>query len=208
MFDDASAPVGKDEDTIADEKESDAPSGSSRRRVARDIEETEVLMIPDLEEEEEEDITEQVAEAPRNVVRHVQSLQQLDHAIKFSIPSSAGLDLSVLTAALVPPEMVRDDDTLWEFDSLLQEVTQDFHAEVQRKIEDAAMILELGKQAGFEVKQPAESEENQKGTVRSRKDEKKKEEEASRELLLANDDESEEKSVSKPNKPGARVRNV
>jgi hypothetical protein len=47
---------------------------------------------------------------------------QLDHDIKYTIPSGAGLDLSFLTAALVPPAMVEEDDTAWDFDSLLQQV--------------------------------------------------------------------------------------
>ncbi|CAN0431531.1 unnamed protein product [Hapterophycus canaliculatus] len=37
--------------------------------------------------------------------------------------------MSLLTSTLVPPEMLDEDDSLWDFDSLLQSVTQDFNAE-------------------------------------------------------------------------------
>mmetsp|Transcript_12331 Transcript_12331/g.28860 ORF Transcript_12331/g.28860 Transcript_12331/m.28860 type:complete len:144 (-) Transcript_12331:199-630(-) len=100
------------------------------------------MIIPDLDEEEAEDLTAQVAVAPKNLARRVQSLQQLDHEIKYTLPSGGGLDLSILTASLVPPEMVQEADATWEFDTLLQEVTQEFTAEMERKAEDAAAMKE------------------------------------------------------------------
>ena len=48
---------------------------------------------------------------------------QLDHDLKYAIPAGAGVDLSFLTASLVPSAMVHEDDTPWDFDSLLQEVS-------------------------------------------------------------------------------------
>ena len=109
-----------------------------------------IMMIPDLEEDEEEDITLQVAAAPKSTARRLQSLEQvnapptttrpatsflcpplpptlpppelllarpsrhpcplsrwgvvslqLDHDIKYTLPSGGGLDLSVLAASLV-----------------------------------------------------------------------------------------------------------
>ena len=42
-----------------------------------------------------------IAAAPRNLARRVQSLQQLNHDIKYTIPSGGGLDLSILTGSLV-----------------------------------------------------------------------------------------------------------
>ena len=78
------------------------------------------MIIPDLDEEEAEDLTAQVAVAPKNLARRVQSLQQLDHDIKYTLPSGGGLDLSILTSSLAPPEMVQETDTTWEFDTLLQ----------------------------------------------------------------------------------------
>jgi len=47
---------------------------------------------------------------------------QLDHDLKYALPAGAGVDLSFLTASLVPPGLVHEDDAPWDFDSLLQEV--------------------------------------------------------------------------------------
>ena len=161
------SPSAKDEEpskkavTTTDEEEVDEDQPKGRRKNLRDMEDDEtemVMMIPDLDEDESEDITLQVAAAPKSVARRVQSLQQvsqflpigcylvlivtldqtqlcgdvvlqigcafsqLDHDIKYTIPSGGGLDLSFLTSALVPPAMVEESDTLWDFDSLLQQV--------------------------------------------------------------------------------------
>ena len=123
-----------------DDDDDDADQPKSRRRNLRDMEDEDteiVMMIPDLDEEEEDDITAQVAAAPRNLARRVQSLQQLNHDIKYAIPSGGGLDLSILTGALVPAKMVQEDDSAWKFDALLQEVTQEFNAEAERSLETA-----------------------------------------------------------------------
>lgn len=132
---DATAP-GKNDETTEDVD--DEPKG--RRRNLRDMEaeaETEmVMLIPDLDEEgEEEDITMQVAAAPRNMARRLQSIQQLDKDIKYTVPSTGDLDLSLLTACLVPPSMAAEDDAPWDFDTLLQQVTQEFTAEAELKAE-------------------------------------------------------------------------
>ena len=103
----------------------------------------EILIIPDLEEEAEEDITTQVAQAPRNLTRRLPNLRDLDAELKGAVPSGFGVDLSVLTATLVPPDMVSEEDATWEFDALLQEVTQEFIADAERA---AAMKATLEKQ--------------------------------------------------------------
>ncbi|KAG1699983.1 hypothetical protein DVH05_012419 [Phytophthora capsici] len=90
-------------------------SGGERRNqknryFEEDDETTDIVEIPDLEEEEREpDITTMVAEAPRNTTRAVQSLKQLDRDIKFALPSaqSHGVDLHLLTSALCPERAVR-----------------------------------------------------------------------------------------------------
>lgn len=138
-------------DRDADDKEesSNKPevSAAGKRRGIRDAEdeETEMIMIiPDLDEEDEqEDITTQVAVAPKNLARRVQSLAQLDREIKYQVPAAGGLDLSILTKCLVPPKMVEEEDVTWHFDTLLQEVTQEFHAEQERRAEDAAEAAKM-----------------------------------------------------------------
>ena len=64
-------------------------------------------------------------------------MPQLDHDLKYTVPSGGGLDLSFLAARLVPPSMVHEEDAPWDFDSLLQEVTLEFTAEAEAKADAA-----------------------------------------------------------------------
>lgn len=91
-----------------------------------------ILVIPDLEEDLEDDLTTQVAAAPRNINIKVQSMRELDHEIKHTLPTTMqnGLDLSMLTSSLSPQKSVLEDDETWEFDQLLQTVSQDMQVEV------------------------------------------------------------------------------
>jgi hypothetical protein len=113
-----------------------------------------ILIIPDLEEDLEEDLTTQgnyhhvwidqpliicsllpvltlVASAPKNTARRVQSMRELDHDIKYTLPTNVqnGLDLSILTSCLSPQPLVQESDELWEFDSMLQFVSQELTAD-------------------------------------------------------------------------------
>merc|ERR1711988_228668 len=78
-----------------------------------------------------EDLTTQVAAAPKNTTIKVQSMRELDHDIKYTLPTTMlnGLDLSLLTAALSPQSAVVEEDDTWEFDVLLQTVSQEMQAE-------------------------------------------------------------------------------
>lgn len=97
-----------------------------------------MMIIPDLESEEEEDLTKQVASAPRNTQRRVQTMNELDDDIKYTVPSatSGGVDLSLLTAALSPSDALQEEDTLWEFDTLLQRVAQAMQADLDKLADD------------------------------------------------------------------------
>jgi len=98
-----------------------------------------IMLIPDLDDEDaEEDITVQVAAAPKNITRTVASLHELDNDLKFSVSSKEkGIDMSLLVTNLVPASAVQETDEKWDFDSLLQSVTQDFHAERDLLAEEA-----------------------------------------------------------------------
>ncbi|ETV96766.1 hypothetical protein H310_10074 [Aphanomyces invadans] len=99
-----------------------------------DGEATELMEIPDLEEEEREpDITTQIADAPRNTTRVVQSLKELERDVKYSLPTTAGVDLTILTSFLCPQKAVQEDDDAWDFDSLLRDVFQDVQKEQEEK---------------------------------------------------------------------------
>ncbi|KAG2790218.1 hypothetical protein PC116_g16017 [Phytophthora cactorum] len=125
-------------------------SGGERRNqknryFEEDDETTDIMEIPDLEEEErEQDITTMVAEAPRNTTRAVQSLKQLDKEIKFALPSAQthGVDLHLLTSALCPERAVSEEDEPWDFDDLLNDIAQ----EIQKDLDDKEEFVRLGSQ--------------------------------------------------------------
>ncbi|POM80959.1 Hypothetical protein PHPALM_1140 [Phytophthora palmivora] len=127
-----------------------AATGSDRRNqknryFEEDDETTDIMEIPDLEEEEREpDITTMVAEAPRNTTRAVQSLKQLDRDIKFALPSAQthGVDLHLLTAALCPERAVYEEDEPWDFDTLLNDIAQ----EIQKDVDEKEELVRLGSQ--------------------------------------------------------------
>ncbi|KAH7465477.1 hypothetical protein PRIC1_012544 [Phytophthora ramorum] len=118
------------------------------RYFEEDDETTDIMEIPDLEEEEREpDITTMVAEAPRNTTRAVQSLKQLDKDIKFALPSATahGVDLHLLTSALCPERAVAEDDEPWDFDTLLNDIAQ----EIQKDLDEKEEFVRLGSQESF-----------------------------------------------------------
>ncbi|GMI33683.1 hypothetical protein TrCOL_g738 [Triparma columacea] len=92
-----------------------------------------IMIIPDLDEDmgdDADDITLQVAAAPKNINRRVASLHELDSDLKYSVSSAEnGIDLSLLTTNLVPPGKCLEVDEVWDFGGLLQSVTQEFHKE-------------------------------------------------------------------------------
>ncbi|TMW59662.1 hypothetical protein Poli38472_004731 [Pythium oligandrum] len=113
-------------------------SKAKNRHFDDDQESTDIVEIPDLEEEErEQDITMQIADAPKNTTRSVQSLKELDRDIKFSLPTTVafGVDLSLLTSCLCPEKAVIESDETWNFDGLLNEVSQEMQKDLDEKEE-------------------------------------------------------------------------
>ncbi len=132
-----------------------------RKRLADDDDggETEITMIiPDLDEQAEEDITLQVAEAPRNRTIKLPTLAELNadlaaHSIIPVKPGEKRLDLSLLNNRLVPPAMVKENTEDWTWDGLLRDVARDFQEEAERN----AIMKE--KKAAFEQKFATKSED-------------------------------------------------
>jgi len=95
-----------------------------------------------------EDLTTQVAVAPKNNNIKVQSMRELDHAIKYTLPTTMhnGLDLSLLTESLSPHHAVVEDDDTWEFDVLLQQVSQDMQVELDEIEEEKAKVAASAEQ--------------------------------------------------------------
>ncbi|CAM9403939.1 unnamed protein product [Laminaria digitata] len=127
---------------------------AAARRNHFDNDETEILLIPDLETDGEDDIVSKVAAAPKNTSRRVPSLRELDEDLKSSLPSAAdGLDMTLLTKTLVPREMLEEADVPWDFDSLLQSITQDLNAEKRLAFESGAGGAELDNPGGISTLQ-------------------------------------------------------
>ena len=132
-----------------------------RKRLADDDDggETEITMIiPDLDEQAEEDITLQVAEAPRNRTIKLPTLAELNadlaaHSIIPVKPGEKRLDLSLLNNRLVPPAMVKENTEDWTWDGLLRDVARDFQEEAEKN----AIMKE--KKAAFEKKFATKSED-------------------------------------------------
>ncbi len=65
-----------------------------------------------LGEEDEEDITMQVAAPPKEFAENrMQTISQLDKDAKYHLPSESTIDLSMLTMSLSPADKVRQDNT-------------------------------------------------------------------------------------------------
>ncbi|KAJ4457563.1 hypothetical protein PAPYR_6919 [Paratrimastix pyriformis] len=98
--------------------------------------ETEVdPIIPQLDDEG--DITAQVAAAPRNPSLKIQSIAELDSSIgaTVSLPknlSEAGIDLSILSSVLSPPELIMGRDGIWDHSQMLKELAAELLQEREK----------------------------------------------------------------------------
>jgi hypothetical protein len=120
-------------DSSATKESGTAGKRKGRNRHFDDDGADDIMIIPDLDEDmgdDADDITLQVAAAPKNTNRRVASLHELDSDLKYSVSSAEnGIDLSLLTTNLVPPGKCLEGDEVWDFGGLLQSVTQEFHKE-------------------------------------------------------------------------------
>lgn len=86
----------------------------------------ELLLIPDLDQDGVDE-DKRIAHAPKNIGRRIPTLNELNDDVKTVISSNElGYDLAVLLNSLVPAEFLSETDSQWTFDSLLQEVTEEF----------------------------------------------------------------------------------
>lgn len=116
-------------------------SSSSRHKFIQESVTEVVAVIRDTDQETMEDLASKVAAAPRNNTRRVQSLAELDNDTFSSFTSSSSsnnqptksMDLSLLTASLCSPELLIENDEVWEFDRLLQSLSQQMTADAEKK---------------------------------------------------------------------------
>lgn len=112
-----------------------------------------VTYIPDLEDEEA-NISLQVAVAPSHKTSRVQTIMELDQEIDMALPSTSevGVDLSVLQQFLTPQEQVQEEDEPWNFEHELQTLA----SELQRE-EEERESTNLPGQASPTRKKPVDS---------------------------------------------------
>eukprot|EP00919_Chromeraceae_sp_WS-2016_P008463 GHVR01019972.1.p1 GENE.GHVR01019972.1~~GHVR01019972.1.p1 ORF type:complete len:175 (+),score=45.37 GHVR01019972.1:48-572(+) len=105
---------------------------AERRRATWD-DPVDVQVIPDLEEQQEEDITIQIAAPP---VHHEQKLKPVTHMSQkndvkskliTSPPKKFEFDLSALMIGISPDSKPWEDDVYWDRDVIFQEISSDYN---------------------------------------------------------------------------------
>ncbi|XP_036126714.1 intraflagellar transport protein 43 homolog [Molossus molossus] len=94
--------------------------------------EGDILVIPDLEEVQEEDFVLQVAAPPSIQVNRVMTYRDLDNDLmKYAAFQTLDgeIDLKLLTKVLAPEQEVREDDVSWDWDHLYTEVSSELLTE-------------------------------------------------------------------------------
>jgi len=112
--------------------------GPDRRKHDEPPEEMQILEIPELENEAEEDITRQVAAVPKYRSNRVQTIKELDEESQIALPTNSDreIDFSLLTSVLCSLDQVREDDEVWDPDRLLAEVASDLNLEKEAMEKD------------------------------------------------------------------------
>uniref|UniRef100_A0A673K169 Intraflagellar transport 43 n=1 Tax=Sinocyclocheilus rhinocerous TaxID=307959 RepID=A0A673K169_9TELE len=94
--------------------------------------ESDIPVIPDLEEVQEEDLTMQIAAPPSIQVNRVMTYRDLDNDLmKYSAFQTLDgeIDLKLLTKVLAPEQEVREEDVGWDWDHLFTEVSSELQTE-------------------------------------------------------------------------------
>ncbi|XP_056333155.1 intraflagellar transport protein 43 homolog [Danio aesculapii] len=130
----------------AEESSTTANAKSGRRAAVEELEdrrlrpqtpegsdnESDIPVIPDLEEVQEEDLTMQIAAPPSVQVNRVMTYRDLDNDLmKFSAFQTLDgeIDLKLLTKVLAPEQEVREEDVGWDWDHLFTEVSSELQSE-------------------------------------------------------------------------------
>ncbi|KAK3697540.1 hypothetical protein QZH41_019777 [Actinostola sp. cb2023] len=97
-----------------------------------------ILVIPDLEEVQEEDMATQIAAPPSVQVNRVATYKELDnylqkHAALFTLDGE--IDLKLLSSVLSPENEVFEDDKAWDWNRLFTEVASELQNEWDKESE-------------------------------------------------------------------------
>ncbi|XP_045107270.1 LOW QUALITY PROTEIN: intraflagellar transport protein 43 homolog A-like [Portunus trituberculatus] len=107
-------------------KHGDFGAPQEDRRLLQDSDsDTDLPVIPDLDEVVEEDFTQQIAQAPSVAVNRVATYKELDSDLLRHAAFSTldDIDLRLLTSCLAPESEVREPDVQWRWDALFTEVS-------------------------------------------------------------------------------------
>ena len=97
-------------------------------------------LIPDLDEEQEEDVTRQVAVAPALKTSRVPTIEELDAEIDLALPSASeiGIDLTALQKFLSPKEQVQEEDVPWDYEHEVGKLASEMQAEIDARADAVA----------------------------------------------------------------------
>jgi len=117
----------------ADDDDDDATTTAPTSQIGHmndDDDDGTTAYIPDLEDEEA-NISLQVAVAPSHKSSRVPTIMELDQEIDMALPSTSeiGVDLSVLQSFLTPQEQVQEEDEAWNFEHELQTLASELQRE-------------------------------------------------------------------------------
>ncbi|TRY84618.1 hypothetical protein DNTS_001348 [Danionella cerebrum] len=130
----------------AEENSANTSAKSGRRPAAEELEdqrlrpqtpegsdnESDIPVIPDLEEVQEEDMGMQIAAPPSIQVNRVMTYRDLDNDLmKYSAFQTLDgeIDLKLLTKVLAPEQEVREEDVGWDWEHLFTEVSSELQSE-------------------------------------------------------------------------------
>lgn len=114
----------------SEQRPTEADQATGARARALDDDDDDAAFIPDLENAEE-DFAKQVASAPGLKTSRVQTIDELDGEIDYSLPSTheLGIDLGVLHSYLVPPKCLHEEDAPWDVERELHKIAADVSKE-------------------------------------------------------------------------------
>ncbi|XP_046564945.1 intraflagellar transport protein 43 homolog B-like isoform X3 [Haliotis rubra] len=94
-----------------------------------------IPVIPELEDQQEEDMTTKVAVAPNVAVNRVATYRELDNDLlrQAAFLTLDDIDLKLLTKAISPEQDLIEEDRPWDWDRLFTEVTSEMIADVEKE---------------------------------------------------------------------------
>ncbi|CAL1526889.1 unnamed protein product [Lymnaea stagnalis] len=100
-----------------------------------DDSESDIPIIPELEETVEDELSTKVASAPTVAVNRLSTFRELDNDLLKQaafLTLDNDIDLKLLTKALSPLEDIIEDDKPWDWDRLFTEVSSDLRSEWEK----------------------------------------------------------------------------